>query len=268
LEQGFWEEHGDLIGALITIGVSFLVAFIVDRVIIGRTKRLAARVSSDRGVTLGVSRAAQTRLRLVRRLVFLLILLIGFAFAFRNIRGAEKLATGILASSAVLGLVLGFAARQSVANLVAGVVLAVAQPIRIGDRITFGDPDLGIITGRVDDVTLTFTYIDTGDGRLLVIPNEHVVTDAIFNHSTGNLSAPVIADLWMPPDGDVGAARRALDGIAEQVEVAEITHEGVRLRVTHKLEGERTRVGGEEAALRERGQSALREAGLLAEAPS
>jgi small-conductance mechanosensitive channel len=143
-------------------------------------------------------------------------------------------------------------------------VLAVAQPIRIGDRITFGDPDLGTVTGRVDDITLAFTYIDSGDGRLLVVPNEHVVTDAIFNHSTGDQSAPVAADVWLPPDGDVGAARRVLDGIAEQVEVAEITPDGVRLSLTHRLETERTRVGGEEAALRERGQGALREAGLLA----
>jgi small-conductance mechanosensitive channel len=265
VEQGFWDEHGDLVEALITIGVAVLIAFIVDRVIIGRAKRLATRVTAERGVTLGVSRTAQTRLRLIRRLVFLLILLIGLAFAFRNIRGAERLATGILASSAVLGIVIGFAARQSVANLVAGVVLAIAQPIRIGDRITFGDPEFGTITGRVDDITLTFTYIDSGDGRLLVIPNEHVVTDAIFNHSTGDPSAPVSAELWLPPDGDVGAARRALDGIAEQVEVAEITPDGVRLSLSHKLDSERTRVGGEEAALRERGQGALREAGLLAE---
>jgi small-conductance mechanosensitive channel len=265
VEQSFWDENGELIEALITIGVAVLIAFVIDRVLIGRTKRLATRVSADRGVTLGVSRAAQTRLRLIRRLVFLLIVLIGLAFAFRNIRGAERLATGILASSAVLGIVIGFAARQSVANLVAGVVLAVAQPIRIGDRITFGDPELGTITGRVDDITLAFTYIDTGDGRLLVVPNEHVVTDAIFNHSTGDLSAPISTELWLPPNGDVAAARRALDGIAEQVELAEITPDGVRLKLTHKLDAERTRVGGEEAALRERAQEALREAGLLAE---
>jgi small-conductance mechanosensitive channel len=263
MEQSFWDQNGDWVEALITVGGALIIALIVDRVLIARTQNLARRVSTTRGATLQMSRGAQTRLRLIRRLVFLAILLIGFAFALRNIKGAEKLATGILASSAVLGLVVGFAARQSVANLIAGVVIAVAQPIRIGDRVTFGDGDLGIITGRVDDITLTFTYIDTGDGRLLVLPNEHVVTDAVFNHSTGNLAAPAAASVWLPPDGDIGAARRALDGVAENVQVAEITPEGVRLEISHRLDAERTRVGGEEAALRERAQSALREAGLL-----
>lgn len=263
MEQSFWDQNQDWIEAVITVGGAMIIALIIDRVLIARTQSLARRVSTTRGATLQVSRGAQTRLRLVRRLVFLSILLIGFAFALRNIKGAEKLATGILASSAVLGLVVGFAARQSVANLIAGVVIAVAQPIRIGDRVTFGDGDLGLITGRVDDITLTFTYIDTGDGRLLVLPNEHVVTDAVFNHSTGNLGAPAAASVWLPPDGDVGAARAALDGVAEIVQVAEITPEGVRLEVSHRLDAERTRVGGEEAALRERAQSVLREAGLL-----
>lgn len=263
MDPSFWDQHGDLIGAIVTMAVAVLIALIVDRVIIARTKSIAQRVSLGRGVPLEVSRGAQTRLRLIRRLVFLTILLLGFAFAIRSIHGAEKLATGILASSAVIGLIVGFAARDAVANLVAGVMLAIAQPIRIGDRVTFGLGDLGRVTGRVDDITLAFTYVDTGDGRLLVMPNEHVVTDPVFNHSTGNLSSPVTAGVWVPPDTDIGAARAALEPIAEQIGVVEVTVEGVHLELSHRLDTEHTRAGGEEAALRERAQSALAKAGIL-----
>jgi small-conductance mechanosensitive channel len=200
-----------------------------------------------------------TRLRVVRRLVFVLIIFIGIALALTQIDGVRRLATGILASSALLGLVVGLAARQSVANLVAGLSIAVTQPIRIGDRITFEET-----TGRVENITLAYTFLDPGDGRLMMIPNEHVVSTDIFNHSTGNLGAPIVVHIWLPPDADVGAARRVLDGIAEAVQVNEQTHEGVKLELRHGLDGERTRVGGEEAALRERAHSALREAGLMA----
>ena len=71
----------------------------------------------------------------------------------------------MLASSAVLGLVIGFAARQTLANMVAGILLAITQPIRVGDTVTVADG-----TGRVDDLTLSYTFIDTGDGRLMVVP--------------------------------------------------------------------------------------------------
>ena len=101
----------------------------------------------------------------------MVILVIGAALALSRFTQFERLATGILASSAVLGLVIGFAARQTLANLVAGILIAITQPIRIGDTVTIEED-----TGRVDDLTLSYTYIDPGDGRLMVVPNEKVVT--------------------------------------------------------------------------------------------
>jgi hypothetical protein len=74
----------------------------------------------------------------------------------------------------------------------------------------------------------------------------------------------VAVSVWVPPDADVQAARKALDAAgAEQVSVEEVTPEGMRLELRASTDQPRTRVGGEEAALRERAQTALREAGLL-----
>jgi small-conductance mechanosensitive channel len=254
MEESFWEQNGDVITAAITVAVAVVVALMVDRYVLARARHVA-----DRFGEAGVSRAAQTRLQLVRRLIFLVIILIGVALALSQFAKLEKLATGILASSAVLGLVIGFAARQTIGNLVAGIMLAISQPIRIGDRVTFEED-----TGRVDDLTLSYTYIDPGDGRLMVIPNEKLAGGTIFNHSTGDQSAPVAVSVWVPPDADVQAARQALDAAgAEQVSVEEVTPEGMRLELRASTDQPRTRVGGEEAALRERAQTALREAGLL-----
>jgi small-conductance mechanosensitive channel len=257
--ESFWHEHGDEVSAAITIVITVIIAFLVDRLVIARGTRVAERMADG-----GVSRAAHTRLRLVRRLVFVLILLIGIALALSQFPQIKRLATGILASSAVLGLVVGFAARQSLGNMVAGVVLAVSQPIRIGDRVTFEDT-----TGRVDDITLTYTYIDPGDGRLVVVPNESMVSGTISNHSTGDRTAPVTVSAWVPPDADLGRAQEALKGIgADSVHLAEWTPEGLRLEVKLATERDRTRVGDEETALRERAQTALQGAGLLAQEAS
>src|SRR5690349_13596797 len=152
----FIDTNSDLFGAVITVAVSILIAFLVDRIVLQRGGRLAGRVTDS-----GISRAAATRLRVVRRLVFVVIVLIGIALALSQFTKLEKLATGLLASSAVLGIVLGLAARQVLANPLAGILLAITQPIRIGDTITIDDH-----TGRVDDLTLSYTYIDTGDGKL------------------------------------------------------------------------------------------------------
>lgn len=254
MEKTFWESNGDWVTALLTVLVAFAIAFAIDRLVIGRAGRLTSRLGDK-----GVSRASQTRLRVVRRLVFVTIVLIGLALALSQFTKLNKLATGLLASSAVLGLILGIAARQVLANPLAGIVLAVSQPIRIGDRVTIGEE-----TGRVDDLTLSYTFIDTGDGRLVIVPNEQVVGGVVVNHSTGDHGAPSVASLWVPPGTDLAAARAALEPLEPSaVDVAEMTTEGVRIDVHGPRRFAATRQAGEEAALRERAHRALREAGLL-----
>ncbi len=244
----------DAVSAIITMAVAIGVAFLVDRLVIGRGGRVAARIGDG-----GVSRAAQTRLRVVRRLVFVLIILIGAALALSRFDNFNRLATGILASSAVLTLIIGLAARQVLANPMAGILLAVTQPIRIGDSVTIEDE-----TGRVDDLTLSYTYLDPGDGRLMVVPNEKVVTNVVFNRSTGDRTAPPAASVWVPPGADLGRARSALEAAEiATIDVAEITADGVRLEVHGRRDPARTKTGAEEAKLRERAHEALRAAGVL-----
>jgi small-conductance mechanosensitive channel len=254
VEETFWDANGNWISAAISLAVAFGVAFTVDRFVIARGARLASRVSDTT-----VSRAAATRLRLVRRLVFVVIIIVGLGIALSQFDKLNRLANAVLASSAVVGLVLGFAAQRILANPIAGLLLAISQPIRIGDSVTIEDE-----TGRVDDLTLSHTFINTGDGRLVIVPNETVVTNVVVNRSTGDLSAPVAVSVWVPPDADLGRAREALAALEpSQVDVAEITPEGVRIEVHGPRRPGGTRAFGEEAALRERAQRALREAGVL-----
>jgi small-conductance mechanosensitive channel len=245
---------GEWINAGIAVLVAVAVAFVVDRFVLGRAGRVAERVGEG-----GISRAAQTRLRLIRRLVFTLIIVVGAGIALLQFDSLNKLAAGLLASSAVLGIVLGVAARAVIANPLAGIQLAISQPIRIGDTVTIAEE-----TGRVDDLTLSHTFLDTGDGRLVIVPNETVVTSVIVNRSTGDSSAPASVSLWVPPDADIGRAREALEVLdPSQVDVAEMTPDGVRLEVHGPRRSGGTRDASEEAALRERALRALREAGVL-----
>lgn len=254
MEETFWDANGDWISAAITMALTIAIAIAVDRLVIGRGARVADRVTD-----VGISRTTQTRLRLIRRLVFVVIVLVGSAIALSQFDKLSKLATGLLASSALIGLVLGFAAQRVLANPLAGVMLAITQPIRIGDLVVIED-----VGGRVDDVTLSHTFIDTGDGRLMVVPNEKVVSNILFNRSTGDRTAPAMASVWVPPDADLGKARAALEGLeVSSVEVAEVTPDGIRFEVHGASDPARTVMGGEEAALREFSHEALRDAGVL-----
>jgi small-conductance mechanosensitive channel len=215
----FWTDHRNLITALVTLVVAFLLAQLVDRAIAARGARLVDVIPGQ------LSPTASTRLRLVRRLVYVAIIVIGVMLALVQFPSVKRVATGVLASSAVLGLVVGFAARQTLANAVAGILLAITQPIRIGDLVTFEGE-----TGIVEDIRLTYTYVRTDDGRRIVIPNERLASTTVENHTIVDPRVRVEASVWIPREVD---ALRALSALRSDddvdVSVAEIDKDAVRL---------------------------------------
>jgi small-conductance mechanosensitive channel len=212
------------INAGASIAVAFLIAQIVDRIISKRGERMGEFVARGQ-----LSPATQTRLRLIRRLVYAVILVIGLAVAGSQIDGVSGIAKAILASSALLGLVIGFAARQTLANGIAGILLAVTQPIRIGDLVTFEEE-----SGVVEDMKLTYTYIRLDDGRRLIVPNERLAQSSVVNHTILDPRVQVEVSVWLPLDADLDKAMELIrdEDSGVEVSVVEVDKDGVRLSAT------------------------------------
>ena len=222
--ESYLARNEDWITAIAVVVVAFVLAEVVDRLLARQGKGLSQRVVGGE-----LSPVANTRLRLVRRLTFALIIVIGLALAVWQFGPVRQVATGILASSAVLGLVVGFAARATLANAIAGILLAITQPIRIGDLVTFEDK-----TGEVEDVRLSYTYIRLDDGHRLIVPNERLAQSSVENHTIHDPRVQVEVSVWVKPDIDID---QALDLIASEDDgiistVAEVDKEGVRLSAT------------------------------------
>ena len=241
------------ISAGVYVVVAVVFAQLVDRALTRRGRALSAAVAGGE-----LSPVATTRLRLVRRLIFAAIVLIGLALALSRFPTVNRLATGVLASSAVIGIVVGFAARQTLANGIAGILLAITQPIRIGDLVTFEEE-----TGEVEDVRLTYTYIRLDDGRRLIVPNERLAQSSIQNHTILDPRVQVEVSVWLPADADLDQAIELITDEESEIQaaVAEADKEGVRLSATTwtATPRERARVA---ADLRRRWLRLLREHGL------
>jgi small-conductance mechanosensitive channel len=215
----FWSDNENVITAAITIVVAVIVAQLVDRAISHRGSRIASALPGE------ISPTTTTRLRLVRRLVYVAIILLGILLALGQFEAIRRVTTAVLASSAVLGLVVGFAARQTLANGVAGILLAITQPIRIGDLVTFEGQ-----TGIVEDVRLTYTYVKTDDGRRIIIPNERLAQNTVENHTIVDPRVRVEASVWIPREVDAIRALSVLRGEQDvDVSIAEIDKDAVRL---------------------------------------
>jgi small conductance mechanosensitive channel len=119
---------------------------------------------------------AVTRYRVLRRSLMATIIILGVLSALLVVPQVRTIAGGLLASSALIGLVIGLAAQRPLANFVAGIVIAFTQPLRLGDRVTVDDSE-----GTVEEIGLTYTFIKTDANERLVIPNEKLASDTILN---------------------------------------------------------------------------------------
>jgi small-conductance mechanosensitive channel len=245
-EDGDWRiAVGAVVGAL-------LLAFLVDRAFSRRAGRLADAVTRGH-----VSRETATRLRFMRRVIYAVILLIGVAIALSQFRGVDQIAASLLASGVVAAAIIGFAARQTLANFVAGVMLAITQPLRVGDWVTFEDH-----YGVVEDVRLNYTILRTGETRV-VIPNEKLASGILKNDTLKVEAVGLDVAVWLPPAADAeraAALLRAESGA--DVAVAETVAWGVRLAVGGAPVPAAERAAAE-ADLRARCHARLRAEGLL-----
>ena len=148
---------------------------------------------------------AQTRYLVLRRAVTVSILVVGFLSALLVIPQVRAVAGGLLASSAVIGIILGLASQQVLSNFMAGLVIASTQPVRIGDRVTYANEE-----GTIEEIGLTYTFIRTLDRRRLVVPNSKLASDTIINSSIRSRETLAEVSVAVPLTTDVGAVVAAL----------------------------------------------------------
>ena len=198
----FWRSNDEWIAAVVTMVLAFALAYLVDRAFQRRSERVAnSLVRGD------ITPETATRLRFVRRFIYATILLIGLAIALSQFSGINRIAASVLASGVVAAAIIGFAARQTLANFVAGVMLAITQPIRVGDWVTFEGH-----YGVVEDVRLNYTILRTGGDQRVLIPNEKLAAGVMVNDTLATEAVGVEVDVWIPADADAARAVEVLRG--------------------------------------------------------
>jgi small conductance mechanosensitive channel len=231
------------------VGVVLLVTAIVARLL---DRRIARRHLPPEAVT---------RYRVLRRSATTAVVLVGVLSALLVIPQIRAVAGGILASSAVVGIVIGFASQRTIGNFVAGLLIALSQPVRLGDRVVVDGK-----AGEVEEIGLTYTFIRTDDGSRLVLPNEKLAADSILNGTIRNPSALAEVMLQVPLDRDLESVVRLVRDAApgERPEVLVTSIEGSATVTVRSWAADAKQVEQLASDLRLRAHEKLREAGVYA----
>lgn len=191
---------------LAALAVMLVAVVVADRVMHRWGTRLVQRLPvADQAVF-------ATRYRLLRRVTEAGIVLVAAIVMLWSFDQTRSAAQTVLASSAVLGLVVGFAARSTLANFVAGVMIAVNQPVRLGDRVLVGDAE-----GTVEDIGLAYTRLRTPDNRRVLIPNEELANSRVTNMTIVDPVSLAQVRLTLPPTADPARVQAILAEEAQTV---------------------------------------------------
>ena len=182
-----WQRRLLVIG--VVLALTFIVARLIDRKIMG----------GDR------SPEAMTRYRVLRRSISAVIFTIGLLSALLVIPQIRAVAGGLLASSAVLGLIIGLASQRTLGNFIAGLMIAMTQPLRLGDWIEVGND-----AGAVEEIGLMYTFIRTEDNARVVVPNEKLASDTIRNSTIRSAAKFAEVKVQVPPTADLRSLVEAL----------------------------------------------------------
>jgi len=232
---------------LIVVGVVMFVTIVVARLI---DRRIARRDLPPEAIT---------RYRIVRRSVTTTIIFVGLLTALLVIPQVRAVAGGLLASSAVIGIVVGFASQRTLGNFVAGLLIAFTQPVRLGDDVVVEDTE-----GTVEEIGLIYTFVRTENGDRLVIPNEKLASDTIRNSTIRSREKVAEISLQVPLGKDLGAVVDRLRTIAADGEVYVSELSGNATVVVRVTAADRSSAEQRERELRLRAYEVLRAEGVYA----
>ncbi|MBU1087309.1 MAG: mechanosensitive ion channel family protein [Candidatus Omnitrophica bacterium] len=111
------------------------------------------------------ARSMQTQIRMVANIICVVIVVLSVSFILMSFSQVRHIGVSILASAGIVGIVIGFAAQKTLGNLIAGIQIAIAQPIRLDDVVIVEDE-----WGWIEEITLTFVVVRIWDLRRLVVP--------------------------------------------------------------------------------------------------
>lgn len=157
------------------------------------------------------ARKVETQTRFLVRALNILIVIIGFGAALMTFESVQHMGASLLASAGVGGLILGFAARPVLSNLLAGMQIALTQPFRIDDVLH--------VQGEwcwVEEVTATYVVLRVWDLRRLVVPLQWFIENPFQNWSRNTADLLGAVFIWVDYTMPVEPLRQEFNRLLEQ----------------------------------------------------
>ncbi|MBU1004095.1 MAG: mechanosensitive ion channel family protein [Proteobacteria bacterium] len=154
------------------------------------------------------ARQVHTQFRIFQRVVLVVAVLLAVSGIFMTFERLESLGKGLFASAGIAGLILGLSAQKTIGAFIAGIQLAITQPIRLDDVVIVEGE-----WGRIEEITLSYVVVRIWDLRRLVVPVSHFLEQPFQNWT--RTSAEILGTVFLTVDYTVPVeeVRKELEAI-------------------------------------------------------
>ena len=139
------------------------------------------------------ARKIYTQVRIIRKILIFVIAVVALSAILMSFERFRRLGTGILASAGVAGIVIGFAAQRALGNLLAGIQIALTQPLRLDDVVIVENE-----WGRIEEIALTYVVVRIWDLRRMILPISYFIEKPFQNWT--RISADLIGSVYLYVD--------------------------------------------------------------------
>jgi small-conductance mechanosensitive channel len=225
------EPLGAVMSAMVIIFVSWILiqaVYLIKHFVLGR-------FDMDDADNLR-ARKIYTQFRVLENIILFLIVVIALSLILMSFESIRRIGISLIASAGVAGIIIGFAAQKAIGTILAGIQIALSQPIRLDDVVIVENE-----WGRIEEINLTYVVVAIWDKRRLVVPTTYFIETPFQNwtRSTSEILGTVFiyADYTLPVDAVRKELDRLLegnplwDGKVKVIQVTDATERTVEVRV-------------------------------------
>ncbi len=157
-----------------------------------------------------IARKRLTQLNMIEKVLIVTIVVIFISIALMTFEAVKGLGMSLLASAGVMGIVIGLAAQRSVGQILSGIQIALAQPIRLDDVVVIEGE-----WGRIEEINITYTVVKIWDERRLIVPNDYFLNNPVQNWTRTSSDILGTVMLYVSYDLPVAPLRKKLADIVK-----------------------------------------------------
>lgn len=206
-------KTADILAHIFSLVLIGLVAWMVVKTTNLLKDCVVSRFSVDEKDNLK-ARKIHTQLNVLRRIVITVVFILAFGTMLMTFPKVRQLGTTILASAGIIGIVVGMAAQRTIGTFIAGIQIAITQPIRVDDVVIVENE-----WGRIEEITLTYVVVRIWDLRRLIVPITYFIERPFQNWTRKTADILGTVYIYMDYTVPVEAIRQQLQKILNASEL-------------------------------------------------